>query len=320
MVSQDPQTVKLSTWRARAALFGKGVAMGLGDSVPGISGGTIAVITNIYDQLVFSLRAFDARFLIQLSQGQIKNAWLRVNGNFLLVLALGILSGLLISANTVLYLLDKQFEALMAFFLGLVLSSVAILARETHILHLHNGLALLAGACVTVLIGQMDPVTSANISYVYLFFCGLIAISAMILPGLSGAFILILLGAYETMLIALTQLQWLNIFVFVAGCGIGILAFSRVLASFLLRFRDLCYGFICGMLLGSLLVLWPWQQPVSFYTDSDGELQTLQSVNVWPLNYTELTGQSPQLLWVALCFLLGGAAVFTLRWLFSERA
>ena len=319
MVS-DLQPSALSTWRGKVTLYCKGIAMGLGDSVPGISGGTIAVISNIYDELVFSIRAFDARLLILLSQARFNASWQHINGNFLLVLALGILSGLLISANTVLFLLENQFEALMAFFLGLVLSSVVILARETHILHLHNGAALLAGAATTVLIGQLDPLPSTDLSYGYLFLCGLIAISAMILPGLSGAFILILLGAYETMLVALTQLQWASIFVFVAGCAIGILAFAQLLARLLLHFRDLCYGFICGMLLGSLTVLWPWQQAVSFYTDSDGVQQTLQSVNVWPLNYTELTGQSPQLFWVGLCFVLGAAAVLLLRWLFSERS
>ena len=319
MVS-DLKPSALSTWRGKATLYSKGIAMGLGDSVPGISGGTIAVISNIYDELVFSIRAFDARLLIQLSKGEFKAGWQHINGSFLLVLALGILTGLLISANTVLYLLENQFEALMAFFLGLVLASVFILARETHIMHLHNGLALLAGAATTLLIGQLDPLPSADLSPAYLFLCGLIAISAMILPGLSGAFILILLGAYETMLIALTQLQWLNIFVFVSGCGIGILAFARLLARLLLHFRDLCYGFICGMLMGSLSVLWPWQRAVSFYTDSDGVQQTLQSENVWPLNYTELTGQSPQLFWVVLCFVVGGAAVLLLRWLFSERS
>jgi putative membrane protein len=162
-------------------------------------------------------------------------------------------------------------------------------------------------------------VLGVELSYGYLFLCGLIAISAMILPGLSGAFILILLGAYEAMLTALTQFQWLTIVVFMAGCGIGIIAFSRLLANLLLRFRDICYGYICGMLLGSLMVLWPWKQAVSFYEYSDGRQHALQSVNVWPLNYTELTGQSPQLFWVALCFLLGGIAVLLLRWLFSPR-
>jgi len=318
MVSQTKPT-DLSTWRGKAALYSKGIAMGLGDSVPGISGGTIAVISNIYDELVFSIRAFDARLLLLISQGQLAAGWKHINGNFLLVLALGILTGLLVSANTVLYLLENQFEALMAFFLGLVLASVAILARETHILHLHNGAALLTGVGTTLLVAQLDPVVGAELSYGYLFLCGLIAISAMILPGLSGAFILILLGAYEAMLTALTQFQWLTIIVFMAGCGIGIIAFSRLLASLLLRFRNICYGYICGMLLGSLPVLWPWQQAVSFYEDSDGQQQALQSVNVWPLNYTELTGQSPQLFWVALFFVLGGAAVLLLRWLFSGR-
>ena len=300
-------------------LYAKGIAMGLGDSVPGVSGGTIAVITRIYDELIYSIRAVDEKALALFLKGEIRQCWDQINGFFLLTLALGILSGLLISANTVLYLLEQHFEALMGLFIGLVLASTVLLFENFKLTNIGNLLALCVGISVTVAVGVLEPVVS-EFSLPYLFFCGAIAISAMILPGLSGAFILLLLGAYEYMLTALTGLQWSAIIVFIAGCVVGILAFSRVLAMALSKFHELSYGFICGLLLGSLSVLWPWQQARSFYEDSDGMQQVLQTTNVWPLNYTEQTGMDPHLGLVLVCCLAGVSLVLILNRLFADRS
>lgn len=304
---------------AAAILYCKGIAMGLGDSVPGVSGGTIAVITRIYDELIFSIRSVDEQALGLVLKGQIAAAWKHINGNFLLTLALGILSGLLVSANTVLYLLENRFEALMGFFVGLVMASTVLLFGQFNVARPANVGALLLGCLVTTSVGVLEPAVS-ELSLVYLFFCGLIAISAMILPGLSGAFILLLLGAYEHMLEALTGLQWSVIAVFISGCIVGIIAFSRLLALALRRFRDLSYGFITGLLLGSLSVLWPWQRPISYYTDSDGIEQVLQTARVWPLNYTEQTGLEPQFALVIACMIFGLLAVFLLDKIFASRS
>ena len=304
---------------AFAILYCKGIAMGLGDSVPGVSGGTIAVITRIYDELIYSIRSVDEKALGLVLKGQITAAWKHINGNFLLILALGILSGLLVSANTVLYLLENRFEALMGFFIGLVMASTILLLKEFEPAKPANALALVLGCMVTIGVGVLEPVVSNN-SLVYLFFCGMIAISAMILPGLSGAFILLLLGAYEHMLGALTGLQWSAIAVFIGGCALGLIVFSRALALALRHFHSLSYSFITGLLLGSLSVLWPWQQAVSFYFDSDGVEQVLQTANVWPLNYTEQTGLEPQLALVFARMILGLLAVFGLNKIFGSRS
>jgi len=293
--------------------------MGLGDSVPGVSGGTIAVITRIYDELIYSIRSVDERALGLVFTGQIGAAWRHVNGNFLLTLALGILSGLLVSANTVLYLLEHRFEALMGFFIGLVMASTVLLLRQFQLARPANLLALLLGCMLTVGVGLLEPAVT-ELSLVYLFFCGLIAICAMILPGLSGAFILLLLGAYESMLAALTGLQWAVIAVFVSGCVVGLLAFSRLLALALRRFHELSYGFITGLLLGSLSVLWPWQRALSYYVDSHGQQQVLQTANVWPLTYTEQTGLEPQSALVAVCMICGLLTVFGLNKFFASRS
>ena len=299
-------------------LYSKGVAMGLGDSVPGVSGGTIAVITNIYDALVYSIRAVDGEALRLLLRGRFQAFWFHCNGSFLLILALGILSGLLISANTVLYLLENQFEALMAFFIGLVLASTYLLLPQSDLQRLELRVAILAGMLFTSALGFLDPIRIEP-SLLYLFVAGAVAICAMILPGLSGAFILLLLGAYEHMLTALVEFRLATIIVFMLGCACGLLAFSRVLAWLLHNFHQLSYSFIIGMLLGSGAVLWPWQRAISFYTDSEGVQQVLQSRPVWPLNYTEITGQDPQLLAVAIALLGGAGTVLLLHRVFNGK-
>lgn len=281
----------LGTVRGKLLLYLKGVAMGLGDSVPGISGGTIAVITQIYDQLVFSIRAVDLTACRLLFAGQFRALWQHINGSFLLTLAIGILSGLLVSANTVLYLLENYFPALMAFFIGMVLSSTWLLKNQFSIRAWQNVLALALGLCLAVSIGFISP-RSAELSLLYVFFSGAIAISAMILPGLSGAFILLLLGVYEFILNALIGFDLPYIAVFILGCVVGLLAFSRLLAWLLKSHHQLSYAFITGMLLGSVSALWPWQQAEGY----------------------------PMLLPALLALVLGAALVVLLQLMFSSQS
>ena len=247
------------TPRGKLMLYLKGVAMGLGDSVPGISGGTIAVITKIYDQLVFSIRAVDLTACSLLFAGQFKALWQHINGTFLLILATGILSGLLISASTVLFLLENYFAPLMAFFIGMVLTSSWLLHNEFFINTWRNVLVLILGLLLALSIGFISP-RSAELSLLYVFLSGAIAISAMILPGLSGAFILLLLGVYEFILNALISFDLPYIVVFILGCAVGLIAFSRLLSWLLRVHHQLSYAFITGMLLGSVSALWPWQR------------------------------------------------------------
>ena len=294
--------------------------MGLGDSVPGVSGGTIAVITRIYEELISSIRKFDITFMRLICQFKLQDAWRHVNGNFLLILAIGMLSGLLLSANSVLYLLSNYFEALMAFFFGLVVASVALLSSEIPVLRFRYGAAALFSILTTALIGSLEPAAASEQGLGYLFFCGFIAVSAMILPGLSGAFILILLGAYETMLIAVTSLYWLQIGVFLTGCVTGLLLFSRLLSQLLVHYRTLCFSIICGILLGSLPALWPWRLASLIDSGAENSAQALQSVNVWPLTYADRTGESPKLVLVALCIMLGAAVVMIPDRLASKKA
>ena len=162
-------TDSMTTRRGKLMLFLKGAAMGLGDSVPGISGGTIAVITKIYDQLVFSICAVDLHACGLFFTGQFKAFWQYINGTFLLILALGILSGLLVSANTVLFLLENYFVPLMAFFIGMVLASSALLRNEFSLTAWQNVLALLLGFLLAMSIGFITP-RAAELSLITVFF------------------------------------------------------------------------------------------------------------------------------------------------------
>lgn len=288
-------------------LFFKGIAMGVGDSIPGVSGGTIAVITNIYDELIQSLSKIDITALKLFFSGSYNKFWLHINGKFLFTLAIGILTGLLVSANSVLYLLENRFEVLMAFFIGLVFSSVWFLKSEVNWRVWQNGLAALIGLNLAIAVSMIPP-QLASISYLTVFFSGMVAICAMILPGISGAFILLILGVYEFILSALTGIQLDFILVFAAGCAIGLLSFTHLLAWLLRNYHALAYSVICGMLLGSINSLWPWQQLNASYTDSAGELHPLSSQNLSPFSYSELTGNESYF-WVALASLLAGCFV-----------
>jgi len=286
------------------ALFLKGMVMGAADSVPGVSGGTIAVITRIYDELIYSIRSVDVMAVRLLLTEGFGRAWNYINGTFLLVLACGILLSLRLSAGLVLSLLETRFEALMAFFIGLVIASSWSLKSECGRWSWPVVGMLLAGMIVTLLVSNLSPYT-AEIGYGYLFLCGLIAICAMILPGLSGAFLLLVLGVYDFVLAALVNLELLIILVFAVGCLTGLLAFSRVLSWTLSRYREYSYSFLTGMLLASVYVLWPWQQVDRYYQDSDGESHVLQAHNIWPTDYEILTGQDPQILPVLISFVIG---------------
>lgn len=290
--------------RKYLTLFFKGMAMGAADSVPGVSGGTIAVITRIYDELIYSIRSVDiTAFRLLLTEG-IGRAWNYINGTFLLVLACGILLSLRLSAGLVLTLLEHNFEVLMAFFVGLVIASSWSLKSECGRWRWLTVSMLLAGMMLTLLVSSLSPYT-AEIGYGYLFLCGLVAICAMILPGLSGAFLLLVLGVYNFVLEALVNLELLTILVFAAGCLTGLLAFSRLLSWTLSRYREYSYAFLTGMLLASVYVLWPWQQVDRYYKDSDGESHVLQAHNVWPTEYELLTGQDPRLVAVLVSCVLG---------------
>lgn len=272
------------TMSQRLILFLKGMAIGVADSVPGVSGGTIAVISGIYEQLLHALRSCNPMALKVLWQQGPKAFWQAIHGNFLLTLGLGILSSLVLMANTVLYLLDNHFMLVMAFFLGLVLASCRLLYPEAGRPNLLKAALFCLGFVLTALTALLNPVAGST-SLLYVFFCGMLAICAMILPGISGAFILILLGTYEYVLNALRSLQFDVIVVFALGCAIGLLSFAHLLGLMFRYHRQAAFAFLIGMLAASLIVLWPWRLST----------EPGSGLGMMPWAYAELTGQSAQL-------------------------
>ena len=288
------------TLQGRLLVFLKGMAMGVADSVPGVSGGTIAVMAGIYEELIHSLKNLNPLSLWEYRKLGIAGFWRSVNGSFLLALLLGIVSALYLSANTVLYLLETHYPQLMAFFCGLVLASTFFLRRQVVRWAGKEIAFLVLGVFITLLIAFINPLAGQN-GYVYLFLCGAIAISAMILPGISGAFILLLLGVYDYVLAALRALDVGVIVVFAAGCATGLLSFSHLLSWTFRHYREQTYAFLTGMLLASILVLWPWKVLP--------EHGAVGASYLSPSAYGAATGNSVSMLTALGFFILGFALV-----------
>ncbi len=281
----------------------KGMVMGVSDSVPGVSGGTIAVVANIYDRIIYAVRNIDAVALRLLLAGRAKECWERADGAFLSLLGLGIAGGLLLGANLVVYLTAHHPEPLRAFFIGLVAAAVWMLRKETVPRDWRNLLLAAGGALLVLLVSGFSP-GATEPSAIYLFACGMIAISAMLLPGLSGAFILLVLGAYEYMLAALIAFDFPVLLIFSGGCACGVWLMSRIVARLLRRHRERTYGFICGMLAGSIPALWPWQAAV----EAGAAMRFFAGRSVAPAEYLELTGREPAVL-LCLAALLAGLSL-----------
>ena len=245
--------------RERVLLFLKGMAMGVADSVPGVSGGTIAVISGIYEALINALKQCHPLALKTLWQQGPRAFWQQIHGSFLLTLLSGILLSLVLMANTVLYLLDQHFVLVMAFFMGLVLASCWLLRAEAGRWSVFKVLLFAIGFVLTALTAVLNPMAGST-ALPYIFISGMIAICAMILPGISGAFLLLLLGVYEYVLGALRNAEVDVILVFGLGCAIGLLSFAHLLSWTFRHYREQSYAFIIGMLAAPLIVLWPWRE------------------------------------------------------------
>ncbi|MBD7978373.1 MULTISPECIES: DUF368 domain-containing protein [Pseudomonas] len=275
-------------------LYIKGMAMGAVDVVPGFSGGTVALITGIYDKLLASLAAIPAALALFV-RGRIKGAWQACNATFLLVVMLGVLTSVFTLAKAISYLMDTHPVPLWAFFFGLVLVSVHLVGREVVSWSWNRMLGFVVGLALAVWITLAAPLQLAA-DPLTLFFAGAIAISAMILPGISGSFILVLLGLYPVVLGAVKNLDIAILAVFSAGCLLGLLSFSRLLSWMLAHVRDLTLATLTGIMLGSLGKVWPWKHTLTWQTNSRGESYPLLQENLMPAGYAQVSGQDPQVI------------------------
>lgn len=238
-------------------IFIRGVLMGSADIVPGVSGGTIALITGIYAYLVEAISKIKFGFVKPLLKGDINGfingLFEEIDFKFFIPLVLGIGVAFLTLAKVVTYCMEVHTALTYAFFLGLIIASAVILFKKLDEINLKNILFALLGAVLTFIFVSLNPI-AANHSLIVIFFSGMIAICAMILPGISGSFLLLLLGQYKYMLNALHQLQIVDIIVFVVGAVIGILGFSKILNYLLKNHEEVTMAFLIGVMLGSLKV------------------------------------------------------------------
>lgn len=249
-----------------AVLTLKGMAMGAADVVPGVSGGTIAFIAGIYDELINSIKSINMHSLKLLFTGNLAGFWKAVNGNFLFALLLGIAISVFSLAKLITYLLVNEPVLVWSFFFGLVLASTWFVSKDIKGWNWKTVAGFVVGAAVAYYITVATPAeTSTNLMFIFL--CGAIAICAMILPGISGSFILVLLGKYFYVMEAVKTLDLVVLGVFAFGAALGITSFSRVLSYALRNFRNITLSVLSGFMLGSLNKVWPWKEVEKLVSD-----------------------------------------------------
>ena len=250
----------------------KGMCMGIADIVPGVSGGTIAIITGVYEELLKTINGLDFKILNELKKGNIKKIWKNYNLNFLFFLGFGILSSIIILSHFILIILNDYPVALWSLFLGLISSSIIFLFKSTTKLNFNSSKFLIPSQIYFLITGlfialyvQTLSAGNTDINSIYLFVCGMISITAMLLPGVSGAYILVLLGAYETMLTTLKEISqlnsdyFMNFISFVLGALLSVKLFSKLLTWSYENHKDNTLFCLIGFMIGSLPTLWPWK-------------------------------------------------------------
>jgi len=270
----------------------KGMGMGAADVVPGVSGGTIAFISGIYEELLGSISNVNLDLFKTLKKDGLKAAWAQLNGNFLASLFIGIFVSIISLAKVIKYLLENEPILLWSFFFGLVLASIIYIAKQITKWNVISVVALVIGAFSAYYITTLNPLVSENSSPLFIFIAGAIAICAMILPGISGSFILVLLGAYKPVLDALNNRDFKTIFVFMAGAIIGLLTFSRVLKWLFKHYKNTTLAALTGFIIGSLNKIWPWKETLTWRTNSHGVEVPFNQQSVSPFSFngeSELT-------------------------------
>jgi putative membrane protein len=296
-------TKKEKSLKTHLLLYIKGIVMGTVDLVPGVSGGTIAFITGIYEELINSLKSFTPQNIKLFFTGKFKAFWEAVNATFLLVLALGIGTGILSMVKVVLYVIEHHYIATWSFFFGLILISTFSIVRTVRKFTLPLVICFGIGTAIAYFITSMSAAQTPNDLW-FIFLCGVLAICALLLPGTSGSFVLLLMGKYQYILNALNTLKVDVIAVFIGGAVTGVLSFSHVLSWLLRKHHDITIALLSGFLFGSLNKIWPWKIQVNTVTGekyawsiekfNDHSL-SLTEQNLLPQAYENITGASANL-------------------------
>ena len=309
----------------KLSLILKGMAMGMAEAIPGVSGGTIAFITGIYERLLQAIGAIlGTKVAGTFRREGFRPAWHEADGAFLLQLGGGMVVGLGIAVVAITSLLRDYPTVVWGFFFGLIVSSAIYVGRQIRGWSAGTVTFLIGGAVVAYLLTTINPLGGST-SPILVFFSGMIAISALILPGVSGSFILVLLGMYTVVFGAVRGLAGgedgalLTVGAFALGCLVGLALFAKLLTWTFKTYPNRTFALLTGFMLGSLNKLWPWRIPLTTRLSSSGEEVPVLESNVSPGHYTEVTGLEPYVLAVIIAMLAGLAVVFLLEASASER-
>lgn len=321
------------TFKDYLFLFFKGMGMGAADVVPGVSGGTIAFIAGIYEELIDSIKSIGPTALRKLFKEGLGSFWSHINGTFLVFLFLGILVSVVSLAKAITYLLEHHPVLLWSFFFGLIIASVIFIGKQIKQWGIGVILALAAGAVIAYYITIATPASMPD-GYLFVFLAGSIAICAMILPGISGSFILLLLGAYSTILGSVSGMidalkesdtatmikNATTLAVFAFGCLGGLLTFSHILSWMFKKAHNITIALLTGFMVGSLNKVWPWKEVIQTRINSHGEEVPFLDRNVLPNTYEALTREPSQLGLAIAMAVLGFAAVYLLERLGEKKS
>lgn len=306
-------------------LFFKGLAIGAANVIPGVSGGTIALITGIYDQLINSIKSVDATAIKLFFQGKFKEFWEHINGTFLTMIFLGVGVSIISLAKFFKWLLENDnpsYEVwLYAFFFGLILVSIISVGRTIAAWNIGTIAAIVIGLALALFITFLKPGIENETIY-YLMICGAIAMCSMILPGLSGSFVLIIMGNYKLIMVdAISDFNTKIIIPVGIGAVLGLLVFSRVLSWVFKNYKDQTISLMTGFIIGSLAIIWPWKDKTFLQNDA-GEFimkkgeKILSGYTNWHLPDFTLTET-----WVAMVLIIGGGiAIWAMEKFASDQA
>jgi putative membrane protein len=280
----------------------RGMGMGAADVVPGVSGGTIAFITGIYEELINSIKGINLKAVKLFLTGRWRSFWKQINGNFLLAVFAGIAISVLSLAKVLEYLLEHQPVLIWSFFFGLVLASSYVVSRKVSRWRYPKIAALMAGIGIAFYITSVTPTTTTDASW-FVVFSGGLASCAMILPGISGSFILLLLGKYSFALHAVNERIILDLLLLGAGAVTGLILFANLLSWLLKKYHDITIAVLVGFMIGSLNKIWPWKETLKTIV-VEGELKPLVEKNILPG-----AGNPGDQFWMALLMMIAGIAL-----------
>ena len=292
----------------------KGVAMGAADAVPGVSGGTIAFISGIYEELIKTISGVNLSLFKTIKKEGFSAFWTQLNGNFIVALLSGIIISYVSFMRLAKYLIENHPILIWSFFFGLIVASIFFVGKQINKWNAGVVVSIILGALAAYYITTL-PTMADNNSSLFLFFAGALAICAMILPGISGSFILVILGAYKTLSDALHDFDVKKIAVFTFGAIVGLLSFSHILKWLFKHYHNITLALLTGFIFGSLNKIWPWKEVVTWQTTSDGIKTPLVEKSISPFTFDG----NPQITYAIILMVVGFLTIFILEKIGSKK-